>query len=96
MKESSDSVVPQSVDDEVNIDRAARYSAFVWAVHKTGSIPKRLYAVLAPKNRKGDLKEEWESDGVHLMCRVRDEEPIYFCVPLTDSDHLPLENYTLR
>ena len=95
VKESSGSDVPQPGDDEVNIN-SARYSAFVWAVHKTGSIPKRLHAVLAPRDQRGDLKEKWESDGLHLMGRVRDDEPIYFCVPLSDSDHLPLENYTLR
>ena len=96
VKESSDSAVPPPGDNEVNIHSAARYSAFVWAVHKTGSDPKRLHAVLAPRDQRGDLKEKWESDGLHLMGRVRHDEPIYFCVPLSNSDHLLLENYTLR
>ncbi len=95
VRESSDSFVPTTGDDEVNIHSAARYSAFVWAVHKTDSVPKRLHAVLAPGNQRGDLNEKWESDGLHLMSRVRDGEPIYFCLPLSESDHLPLENYTL-
>ncbi len=95
VKESTDSVVPPPGDDEVNTHSAARYSAYVWAVHKTDSVPKRLHAVLAPKDQRADLKEKWESDGMY-MAPVRDEEPIYFCVPLSDSDHLPLENYTLR
>ena len=95
VKTSADSVVHPTNGDKVNINSAARYSAFVWAVHKTDSFPKRLYAVLAPRDRRGDLQEKWKVGGSHFMARVRAEEPIYFCVPLSVDEHLPLNDYTL-
>jgi hypothetical protein len=94
VKTNVDSVVPPT-SDKVDISSTRSYSAFVWAVHKTDSTPKRLWAVLAPKDQRGDLEGKWKVKGLHLMARVRAGEPIYICVPLSDREHLPLKDHTL-
>ena len=94
VKKNADSDVP-STSDEMNINIVPIYSAFVWAVHKTSSLGKPVWAVLAPRDLKNDLKQKWEVDGKHLMGRVTENEKIHICVPLSESKHLPLTDNTL-
>ena len=71
------------------------YDGVVFAVHKTGSIPKTLRAVLAPKHGRRDVKDDLEVKETDFMHCLRPKEAIYFCVPMSDSDHLPLKDNTL-
>jgi hypothetical protein len=79
----------------VNNNIPILYDGVVFAVHKTGSIPKTLRAVLAPKHERRDVKDDLEVERINFMHRLRPEEAIFFCVPMSDSDHLPLKDNTL-
>ena len=75
----------------VNYNDPISFNGVVSAVHKTDSIPKTLRAVLAPKHCGRHLKPN-ETVFVH---RLRPGDPIYFCVPMSDSSHLPIKDHTL-
>ena len=73
-------------------DRQPPHSAIVLAVHNIGSHPKTLHAVLAPKQAKVDF----EIDGIiNFMNPLQPHEKISICVPMTENDHLPLQDNTL-
>ena len=99
VRTGSVSYVPQTNANMVNMNNPACHRAIVWAVHETGSSPNSLHAVLAPKHAEHRLNNKWRVEGSRFMSRLKYEEPIYFCVPMSDtteSDHLPLKDYTLR
>ena len=82
----------------VSMNNPACHLAIVLAVHETGSSPKTLRAVLAPKVVKPRLHSKWKVEPLRFMKRLKCEESIYFCVPMkdtTESYHLSLEDYTL-
>jgi hypothetical protein len=92
------SYVPPNNTGMVNIDNPACHLAIVLAVHETGSSPKTLRAVLAPKHVKSRLYNKWKVEAIRFMSRLKCEEPVFFCVPVPDvreSDHLSLQDYTL-
>ena len=76
----------------VNYNDPIAYSGVVSAVHKIDSIPKTLRAVLAPKHC---VKDDLKVKKIVFMDRLRPGEPIYFCVPMSDSSHLPIKDHTL-
>ncbi len=82
----------------VSMNNPAYHRAIVLAVHDISSSPKKLYVVLAPKKALNDVNAKWNVvNEIHnFMAPIRSNEPIYFCVPLSDGDHLPLEDHTLR
>ena len=74
------------------------HRAIVLAVHDTSSTPKILHAILAPKEALNDIKTKWKvvKEIRKFDDPLKSEESVFFCVPLNDSDHLPLEDHTLR
>ena len=82
-------------DDQAGVRNLACHSAYVWAVHETGRNPKTLHAVLAPKHERGALNDKWNVDGTYLMRRLKQGENIFFCVPTSPGNHLPLDDNTL-
>ena len=98
VKTSAASYVPTTNTGMVSMNNPACHHAIVLAVHETGSSPKKLRAVLAPKLMKPRLYSKWKVEPLRFMNRLKCEEPIYFCVPMsgtTESCHLFLEDYTL-
>ena len=82
----------------VNTNNPACHPAIVLAVHDISSSPRKLYVVLAPKKALNDVNAKWNVvNEVHkFQDPLQSNEPIYFCVPLSDGNHLPLEDHTLR
>ena len=81
----------------------AIHRAIAFAVHKTGSIPKKLCAFLVPRDMFKDILVRYQSVKPEVIQkfdkRLRSNEEVYICVPLSednDNDHLPLKDYTLR
>ena len=98
MKTSAVSYVPPTNTGMVSMNNPACHHGIVLAVHETGSSPKTLHTVLAPKLVKHHLYSKWKVEPLRFMNRLKCEEPIYFCVPMSDSkesDHLSLKDYTL-
>ena len=93
------SFVPPMNASMVNMNNPGCRRAIVLAVHKSGSTPKTLHAVLAPKQAERHLLAKWEVKGCPFSGgALKCEEPVYFCVPMSDtteSDHLLLKDYTL-
>ena len=79
----------------VDMKNQACYDAYVWAVHKTGINPKTLLSLLAPKQARHDVNVQLKVNGIRFMHRLEYEEPVYFCVPMSESDHLDLKDNTL-
>ena len=78
----------------------AIHRAIVCAVHETSSSPKKLYAILAPKQALRAVCEKWAvtSNDIRKFSKcLCDEDPVYICVPSSDNDddHLPLEDFTI-
>ena len=78
----------------------ALYRAIVCAVHQTSSSPKKLYAILAPKQACKAVREKWgvTSNDIRKFSKcLCDEDPVYICVPSSDNDedHLPLKDFTI-
>jgi hypothetical protein len=93
------SILPLWGSGMVEVNNPACHSAIALAVHKTDSSPKTLRAVLAPAVALSDVKTSWnaETDKIRKFDEpLKSKEPIYFCVPLSDSHHLPLKDHTLR
>jgi hypothetical protein len=92
------SFVPPTNAGVVDMNNPACHYAIVFAVHEIGSSTKTLHAVLAPKEALNDVKAKWNV--VKEIRKFEDplkrKEPIFFCVPQSDSHHLPLEDHTLR
>ena len=98
VKTSAVSYVPPTNTSMVTTKNPACHHAIVLAVHDTGSSPKTLRAILAPKLVKHHLQSKWKVEPLRFMNRLKCEEPIYFCVPISDTKeslHLSLEDYTL-
>lgn len=74
------------------------YMGIVLAVHDTSRKPTRLFAILAPRNYRKILKKKYGFDGTSLQKRLRDEQEVHFCVPLSEqgSVHLSLKNKVVR
>jgi hypothetical protein len=90
------SFVPPMSASMVNMNNPACHHAIVLAVHKCDGSPKALHAVLAPKHAENRLSTKWNVKGWRrLMSRLKCDEPVYFCVPMSKSAHLFLEDYTL-
>ncbi len=99
VKTSSVSFVPQTSSDMVDMNNPACHHAIVLVVHETDNSPNSLHAVLAPKHAERRLYNKWRVKGLRFMRRLKYEELIHFCVPMSDTtegDHLPLKDYTLR
>jgi hypothetical protein len=93
------SFVPQMSASMMNVNNPACHRAIVLAVYKCGGSPNTLYAVLAPKHAESRLSTKWNVIGLRFTSRLKCEEPVYFCVPMSDiteSEHLLLKDYTLR
>ena len=72
-----------------------RFNAIALAMHHLEKYV--LYAVLAPKTARGDLKEKWNVAGLHLSLRLKSGQEIFICVPMDkDTTHLPLKDCVLR
>ena len=70
------------------------YTVIALAVHD----PEKniLYAILAPTTAKDDLKGKWKVEGLRLSHPLKNGQKISICVPLgNDTEHMPLEKYTL-
>ena len=70
------------------------YTVIALAVHD----PEKniLYAILAPTTAKDDLQGKWKVEGLRLSHPLKNGQKIFICIPLgNDTEHLPLENYTL-
>ena len=71
-------------------------------MHETDSSPKKLYAVMGPRQAFKDILVKWSVKPKFLRKfenPLRSEEQVYICVPSSednDYDHLPLKDYTLR
>ena len=96
------SFVPPMDSGMVEMSKPAIYRAVVLAVHDNVTSPT-LHAVLAPKNLRPEVEENWKVKQQNKVRSIdkplRSEEPIYFCVPLSKdhaNDHLGLDDYTLR
>ena len=99
MKTSSVSYVPRTNSGMVDMNNPGIHRGIVLAVHDIHSSPSTLHAVLAPKLEENRLHDKWETKGCRFMSRLKYDEPIYFCVPMSDtaeSEHLSLKDYTLR
>ncbi len=98
MKTSAVSYLPSTNPGMVNMNNPACHYAIVLAVHDTSTSPKTLYSVLAPKEALSDVKAKWNvvTEIRKFQDPLQSNEPIYFCVPLSDGNHLPLEDRTLR
>ena len=91
-----------SLEEPALTDIPPFHRAIVFAVHETGSSPKKLYAVLAPRQSFKDVRTRWSV--IPKFIRkfddpLRSKEQVYICVPSSeenDDDHLPLKDYTLR
>ena len=75
----------------------AIHRAIVCAVHETSSSPKKLCAILAPKQALRAVCEKWgvtSKDICKFSKCLCDEDPVYICVTLSDNDkdHLPLKD----
>ena len=93
------SFVPSMSASMVNMNNPVCHRAIVLAVHKSGGSPKTLHAVLAPKHAEKRLLTKWNVIGLRFSRRLKCDEPVYFCVPMSDiteSEHLLLKDYTLR
>jgi hypothetical protein len=92
------SILPLWGSGMVEVNNPACYSAIALAVHNTDSSPKTLQAVLAPTVALNYVKTFWNAENKIRKFDepLKSKEPIYFCVPLSDSHHLPLEDHTLR
>jgi hypothetical protein len=98
VKTSAVSHVPPTNSGMVNMNNPACHHAIVLAVHEAGGNPKTLRAILAPKLVKRRLSCKWKVEALRFMNRLKCEEPVYFCVPMSDtteSEHLLLQDYTL-
>ena len=97
-KTSPVSSVPPTNSHRMEVNNPACHCAIVLAVHDTGSSPKKLQAVLAPKDALEDVKRKWkvEKEIRKFDDPVNSGELIYICVPLSDTHHLLLEDHTLR
>ena len=94
-KQSMSSSMMDTADSPQAIHRA-----IVCAVHETSSSPKKLYAILAPKQARKAVREKWgvASNDIRKFSKcLCDEDPVYICVPSSDNDddHLPLEDFTI-
>ena len=76
--------------------------AIVFAVQEIGTKPKKLYAVMAPKQAFEEVRVTWHATRKFIRKfenPLRSQEEVYICVPSSeekDEDHLPLKDYTLR
>jgi hypothetical protein len=65
------------------------------APHELRSGQRILYAVVAPFNKRTEVKTEWGSSGEILFLKKMVE--IFFCVPLKEGgDHLQLPDNNIR
>ena len=74
------------------------HEGFVLAVHDTSKKPTRLFAILASKIDRNNLKKTYGFYGTFLQKLLSNEQKVYFCVPLQeqDPDHLSLPNDVVR
>ena len=98
---SRESYVPLAKDGMVDMKNPACHSAIVLAIHETSSCPKKLRAVLAPKEALEEVQATWKvGNKVRKFEKsLKSEETVYFCVPLSDSNddvHLSLKDHALR
>ena len=74
----------------------AVYKAIVLAAHNTNEKPNILSAVLAPKIELEEVKRKWGFEGETFQRRLRNEQEVFFCVPLNKKEHLPLPDDIVR
>ena len=70
------------------------FTAIALAVHYREE--NTLYVILAGINERAQLKKKWKIDVTRIGPKLKDEQNIYFCVPLEkreekDDNHLPLD-----
>lgn len=81
----NNNVVNQSVTLNVT------HVAIALAVHNVEK--KMLYVVLAEKTAQHYLEKKWKISGSRLTHRLKNEQDIFFCVPLDKRPpHLPLDD----
>ena len=98
---SRESYVPLAKGGMVDMKNPACHYAIVLAVYETSSCPKKLRAVLAPKEALKEVQARWKvGNKVRKFEKsLKREETVYFCVPLSDSNddvHLSLKDHALR
>ena len=91
-------VHPPNVQDNCvfnsSLSHNVSFTAIVLAVHDLEE--KTLYAILAGINERAQLKKKWKVAATRFDRKLKDEQQIYFCVPLkkreeNDDNHLLLD-----
>jgi hypothetical protein len=81
-------VHPPNVEDNSvfnsSLSHNVSFTAIVLAVHDLDE--KNLYAVLASTTKKGRLQKKWKVAPTRFGPKLKDEQKIYFCVPLKNRE----------
>ena len=72
--------------------------AILWAVMDPEEPDRRscLRAIVAPGHKKQYVEETWDAVGKLCRSNLKPGVTIFFCVPLSASEHLPLKDVYVR
>ena len=69
----------------------------LWAVHEIKEFSSVLRTIIAPFNLRIGIKEKYcLPEGKPCKKCLKPDTEFYFCVPLSESKHLPLEDESVR
>ena len=74
------------------------FTAVLWAVHELKKSTSLLKTIISPTNLRGPTKTNLRLStmGKPFPGELKRGSNVYFCVPLSKSEHLPLEKEFVR
>ena len=84
----------ENVEETLNPQRTQvrNFVAVVLAVHEIDTSLNKLSAVIAPREKKEEVRQKWGFEGKICQRKLASDDEVHFCVPLPDQHHLLLED----
>ena len=98
IKRHSQASLPGNEEIRVRCDESSveNLVAILWAVHEVKESGSCLKAIVAPLHMKAEMEKSFNVVGKACQENLACDVWVYFCVPLWQSDHLPLRNVSVR
>ena len=98
IKPHSQANLPESEKIRVRCDESSMENlvAILWAVHEVQESSSCLKAIVAPLHMKAEMEKTFKVVGKACQENLTCDVLVYFCVPLSESEHLPLRIVSVR